>query len=178
MSRINKAYYKINKIRGIDTILRIPGLSVPCSGPVFSLSTCQNYLSNLKIFQNFQHQLAPQYPSKLVFFILAVNNLFTISTPPSFSLLSKYLRYDVFFVEFGSFKAKSWAFNTYCLSPQAYCLNALFYLHQSKFIFRPTSSHWISTFIGLWKAYNKTSRLHNFCKEILKKFLHRHAFRF
>ena len=29
--------------------------------------------------------------------------------------------------------------------PQTYCLNALFYLHQTKYTLRPISSHWIST---------------------------------
>ena len=35
---------------------------------------------------------------------------------------------------------------TYCLSSQAYCLNALVYLYLTKSEFWPTSSHWISTF--------------------------------
>ena len=38
-------------------------------------------------------------------------------------------------------------FCTYCLSPQTHCLNALFYL---------TSSRWI------WKAYNKSSQIAQF----------------
>ena len=32
------------------------------------------------------------------------------------------------------------------LSPRAYCLNALFYLYQTKSILKSTLSHWISTF--------------------------------
>ena len=57
-------------------------------------------------------------------------------------------------------------FYTYCLSFQAYCLNALFYLHQTKSIFSPTSSHWISTFYSaleslLQKQANK-GNLHIF----------------
>ena len=32
-------------------------------------------------------------------------------------------------------------FYTYCLSPLAYCLNALFYLYPAKSIFKPTYSH-------------------------------------
>ena len=37
-------------------------------------------------------------------------------------------------------------FYTNYLSPLAYCLNVLFYFYPTKFIFRPTSGHWISTF--------------------------------
>ena len=37
-------------------------------------------------------------------------------------------------------------FYTYCLSPQAYCLNAIFCIYPTKSILRPTSGHRISTF--------------------------------
>ena len=39
-----------------------------------------------------------------------------------------------------SFYTTAWVFR------YTYCLNALFYLYQTKSKFRPTSSHWISTF--------------------------------
>ena len=33
---------------------------------------------------------------------------------------------------------------TYCPSPQPHCLNALFYLYQTKSISKPPSGHWIA----------------------------------
>ena len=41
---------------------------------------------------------------------------------------------------------KAPGFYTCFLSSQAYCLNALFYLYQTKCIFEPTCTHWFSTF--------------------------------
>ena len=54
-------------------------------------------------------------------------------------------------------------FYTYRLSPLAYCLNTLFYLHQTKSIFRPTSS----PFLALWLANNKSKQIAEFCQNIL-----------
>ena len=51
---------------------------------------------------------------------------------------------------------------TYCLSPQTFCLNPLFYLHQTKSIIRPTSSYWIKNCIALWKAYHKRKQISQF----------------
>ena len=49
-------------------------------------------------------------------------------------------------------------FYTYSLSPQAYCLYALFYLYQTKSIIRTTFGHWILTFeSSSWKSLNKIS---------------------
>ena len=53
-------------------------------------------------------------------------------------------------------------FIPYCLIPQANCLNALFYLHQTKSKFIPTYSHRISTFyISLESLKHKEAK--KFC---------------
>ena len=58
-----------------------------------------------------------------------------------------------------------------CPSPQAYCLNTLFYLFQTKSIFRPTSSHWISTFYSsLESPYQKQPDCTTFAKKFCTDF--------
>ena len=51
-----------------------------------------------------------------------------------------------------------------------YCLNALFYLYQTKL--RPTFSHWILTFYSSFESLSQ-KWLYNFCEKILHRFLHR-----
>ena len=46
-------------------------------------------------------------------------------------------------------------FYTYCLCPQTYCLNALFYLYPTLSIFRSTSSHWILTFYSSLESFEQ-----------------------
>ena len=51
-------------------------------------------------------------------------------------------------------------FYIHCLSPQAYCLNALFY--PTKSIFRPTSGHWIFTFYSSLESFEQKKTDFNF----------------
>jgi len=57
-------------------------------------------------------------------------------------------------------------------------LNALFYLYQTKSIFSSTSIHWCLTFyIVFEKPIQMATRLHNFCKEIVHRYLHTRLYR-
>ena len=53
--------------------------------------------------------------------------------------------------------------HTYCLSPQAYCLNALFYIYQTINLnsdLLPVI--WFQHFIALWKTYYKRKQIAKF----------------